>query len=111
MKKLIAIFVLVVFSEILNAANFDACSVVDVRFGEGVNNGHVKFDCNLTGLPSCATATDFVAFDRGTDTGKQFLAMFTSALAASLKVTGNVKSSCPTWQSNVASLSTLIVHK
>ena len=91
--------------------SFDNCSVIDIRFGTDPRNGHAQLNCEITGLPSCATATTFIAYDRESNSGKQYLAILTASLAANLKIKGSTHDSCAVWQPNVATLRTLTVSR
>ena len=93
------------------APDFSGCDVLRV-IATGEQNGHVHLSCQVSNLPACATANQFVAFDRSTTTGKHYMAMFMSAQAMGGKVEGNIdRASCAPWQSNVGVLTYLSVTK
>lgn len=111
MKRLITSIVLsTCFAAPVFAYDFSGCEVAEIVL-VGEQNAHVQLSCEVKNLPPCAVAKTFVAFDKSTDAGKQYLALFMSAQAMSGKVTGTVFQTCSTWQTNVALLGHLRVKK
>jgi len=94
----------------VSASDFSACEVVEIVVA-GEQNAHVQLSCSVSNRPPCAVAQSYVAFDKSTAAGKQYLALFMSAQAMNAKVEGFVDQACPAWQSNVALLSHLRVKK
>ena len=108
--KHIFIFLLVAALSNTAAANdFNDCEVLDIRFGTQVENGHVYLSCKIETAPACASANQFVAFDKSTDLGKQQLSLFLTAFAGNFKVRGGIKQECATWQHNVALLTYVVL--
>lgn len=110
MKYIFLLAVMTVLSSALNAENFTDCEVLDIRFGSQAENAHVLLNCIITGLPSCGTGS-YVGFDKTTEYGKQYLTLFLTAFAGNFKVRGTVQQDCPTWQTNVALLQSVVLKK
>lgn len=109
----ILIIVLLLFSNNLMSADFSSCHVSEIVLSGNIN-AHVQLDCVISGLPSCAEAKSYFAFDKSTESGKQYLSLLMAAFAANMKVSGYVykeENTCPSWQTNVALLSHLRVKK
>ena len=96
---------------VFSAEDFKDCGVTEIRMGSDDRNAHIKLDCLISTELACATAKNYVAFDRSTESGNQKLSVFLAAFAAGSKITGAVKNSCPSWQSNVAELEWLILGR
>lgn len=94
-----------------SASDFAGCDVVRI-VATGDQNAHVQLSCIVANIPPCASASQFVAFDKSTTAGKQYLALFMSAQAMNAKVEGYVDhASCAPWQGNVVLLTYLSVTK
>ena len=110
MKKLVmAVFFTALFPSISYSFDFQNCKVVQV-VSSGNKNGHAQLDCTVQNRPYCATASNYVAFDRSTDEGKQYMTMVLEAFENGKKLTGFVShayNSCPSFQTNVARLTHL----
>lgn len=105
MKEPILIALLLPFS--VAASDFSNCEVVEI-VAMGEQNGHVQLSCNVSNFPACATANNFVGFDKSTTAGKQYFAMFLAAQATNAKVEGSIDHTiCSPWQGNVPLLTHL----
>jgi hypothetical protein len=74
--------------------HFAACTVGEIVL-HGENNAHVQLGCPVSPRPPCAIAGTYVAFDKATTEGRQYLAMFTMAQASGALVTGLASSPPP----------------
>lgn len=83
------------------ALNFSGCEVLEIVIAD-TQNAHVRLSCTPSNLPPCAGNNPWVAFDKSTPEGKQYLALLTMAYATNAKVAGVIAPSCPAFQSNVA---------
>jgi hypothetical protein len=84
-------------------AHFNSCEVVEIIVA-GESNAHVQLSCMPTSVPQCGQNNPFVAFDKSTLEGKQYLAVFMTAFATGARVSGYVYNHCPSFQPNVAAL-------
>lgn len=103
-----ACLVLMALSPATHAGEFVGCKVVEVVV-DGGNNGHVGLNCEVSGRPACAAASSYVAFDKLTEAGKQWLAAFLAAQASGARVSGVTADTCSPWQQNVVHLLSLRV--
>ena len=85
------------------AGEFTKCKVVEVVADAG-NNGHVGLNCDVSGRPTCAVAGSYVAFDKLSEPGKQWLSAFLAAQASGALVSGMTVDSCSPWQPNAVML-------
>lgn len=93
------------------ASDFSACDVVEIVLA-GDQNAHVQLSCTVANAPACASSPNFVGFDKSTNSGKQYLALFMSAQSMNAKVEGYVDhTSCSPWQGNVPLLTMLRVKR
>lgn len=91
------------------AYDFSGCQVTEIVLA-GENNAHVRLSCSAINTPACATAKNFIGFDKSTTGGKQYLAMLMMAHAMNGKVEGTVDHSvCAPHQGNVPLLAHLRV--
>jgi hypothetical protein len=94
-------------------AHFKNCHIVET-VSAGDVNAHVRLDCAISPRPACATARTWFAFDKSTDSGKQYFGLMMMAFSAGMVVTGYVsqgEGSCPGWQSNVSLLQHIRIKK
>jgi hypothetical protein len=91
--------------------NFSSCDVVEIVSQGDQQNAHVQLSCVISSPPACAAGNNYVAFDKSTSEGKQWLAMFLMAQATNAKVTGFVHGYCPAFQTNVAQLAHLRLRR
>lgn len=91
--------------------HFNNCDIVEIVVGQDPYNAHIQLSCVPSPQPPCAMGNPFVAFDKSTAAGRQFLALFIMAQASGRKVSGFVDSSCASFQTNVALLTQLRVQR
>lgn len=111
--KGIILMILLTSSGMASAMHFQNCQIVEV-VAAGVINTHVRLDCAISPLPSCATAGLWFAIDRSTTSGAQYLSLVMMAFSSGMRVTGYVvqsEGSCPVWQNNVALLQSIRIVK
>jgi hypothetical protein len=90
--------------------HFNNCEVLEIVI-TGTQNGHAQLSCIPSALPPCAAGNPWVAFDKSTPDGRQYLAMLTLAQSTGAKVSGYVANACPAWQNNVALLQHLRLRR
>ncbi|BFM10147.1 hypothetical protein R50072_03000 [Simiduia litorea] len=96
---------LLIFSGYAKAHDFNNCGVYEVVVGADTRNAHFRMDCTVEPRPACASASNYVGFDRSTPTGAQIYSLLLTAFASGAKVSGNVNDTeCPIWQGNVSLL-------
>jgi hypothetical protein len=89
------------------SADFTECQVIEIVLA-GEQNAHVLLNCPTQNAPTCASANNYVGFDKSTTAGKQYLALLIYAHANNAKVTGDIdKAICSPWQGNVPLLTHL----
>lgn len=113
MNRLLASVVFTIFTVLASpasAASFSNCEVLEIVTAEG-QNAHVRLSCIPTGIPPCAAGNPWVAFDKLTTDGKQWLALFMYALSINAKVTGYTYDSCAPFQGNVVLLAHLRITR
>lgn len=94
-----------------NSADFDNCKVTEI-ISAGPKNGHVALSCMVQPRPACASAGNFIGFDKSTEEGKQYMAMVLAAFASDFTVTGYVDDlQCSPHQGNVALLTHIRLRK
>ena len=92
------------FSAPCFAGDFTGCAAEEIVVA-GDQNGHVRLNCQIANLPACASQS-WVAFDKSSVAGKQYLAMIVYAQSVGAKLEGNVAQTCSPFQGNVA----LLIH-
>lgn len=90
--------------------HFNNCEVLEIVIA-GNQNGHAQLSCTPSPLPPCAAGNPWVAFDKSTPDGRQYLAMLTLAQSTGARVSGYVATWCPAWQGNVVMLEHLRVRR
>ncbi|GAB2199423.1 hypothetical protein [Sessilibacter sp. MAH4] len=110
MKYIFALVVLM-FSSLSYAYDFENCKVVEI-VTSGQVNAHVALDCVIQNLPACATANRYIGFDKTTAAGEIYFSMILTAFASNSTLTGHIHpSECPSFQNNVALLTQLRMRK
>lgn len=115
MLKMNLIFLMtsIFYSGNLLAMDFSGCHVAEIVIAGDIN-AHVRLDCPISNVPTCATSNTYFSFNKSTDSGNQYLSLVMTAFAANVKVSGFIshdENSCPAWQNNVALLNHLRVTR
>lgn len=100
---------LVAYASPSHAGDFTNCTVEEIVLA-GDQNGHARLNCPIANLPPCASQS-WVAFDKSTLGGRQYLAMLTYAQSIGARVEGYITQTCSPYQPNVALLNHLRVTR